>query len=155
MVCGKFKLLCCIFTAMRHDNLPEVTSVVGWDLGCEVHADGPLSCCGIWTWYSGFFWTLASDLGRDVALSSPYEEAENSNISYWESKAIEPYNISQRKRVISEGGIHTISGRLIFPDSSGPVFLGPLGNFGLCKTQQQFWVHTVFDSYLYLVHLKI
>lgn len=35
-----------------------------------------------------------------------------------------------------------MSGRLIFPDSSGPIFLGKKGNFDLCKTIEvhKYWI---------------
>lgn len=57
----------------RHNLREVVTSAVGWVLGCTADADASLSWRGIWTWYSDFFWTLA-ELGRDVALRSPYKK---------------------------------------------------------------------------------
>lgn len=67
----------------------------------------------IWerTWHQAF-------LIRDIQILV-IKKAEPMNI-----------NISQRK------GMHTMSGLLTFPDSSGAILLGPPVNFGLCKTQQ-------------------
>lgn len=83
----------------NHHNLPHgITSAAGWGLGRKVPADASLSCCGIWTWYWNFFWKLASGLGRNVALSSPWETERNKYIRCWESSIQIPQREESHKR---------------------------------------------------------